>query len=364
MLRTAARYNWKQLKRFPLGANGVIELVDWDSNVLWSFDYCQLGVYCLHHDVAAMPNGNILAIVFDQMTYAEAAALGWAGTITKSGSLYSERIIEVKPDLVSGGASIVWQWDSRDHFIQDRNPDLGGYGDVAANPGKIDVNFAAIPMEAISGQLFHFNAIDYSAELDQILISSAVNSEVWVIDHAISREQARGPAGDLLYRYGNPAVYRAGGKDEQTLFWQHDAHWTGKRGEIQLFNNGAKRGRDGRANPGELFLGLLDGAYSDVLRLQLPIVADGRYDFAKPAEITWHYNSDAGENLYSPFMSSARTLPNGNVLMIQSYNNRVVEVTDQGEKVEDYQLPEAGHLFRIYKIPREHPGLAGRELLP
>jgi len=32
LLRTASRYNWKQLKKFPLGSNGVIELVDWESH--------------------------------------------------------------------------------------------------------------------------------------------------------------------------------------------------------------------------------------------------------------------------------------------------------------------------------------------
>ena len=59
-------------------------------------------------------------------------------------------------------------------------------------------------------------------------------------------------------------------------------------------------------------------------------------------------------------MSSARRLPNGNVLMVQSYNNRVVEVTPDGETVADFQMPEQGHLYRVYKISPSHPALRGK----
>jgi len=81
------------------------------------------------------------------------------------------------------------------------------------------------------------------------------------------------------------------------------------------------------------------------------------YDLTQAPEIIWHYNGDGGEGLCSPFMSSAGKLPNGNALMVQSYNNRIVEVTPSGETVEDYLLQERGHLYRVYKIPPDHPAL-------
>ena len=361
LLRTASRYNWKQLKNFPVGSNGVIELVDWESNLVWSYDYCKIGAYCLHHDLAPLPNGNILAIVFDQMSYAEAELLGWSQVETASGSVFSERIVELQPDLESGNTKIVWQWDSRDHLIQDQNPQRANFGDVSADPGKVDINFIGLNGPPfVTGQLFHFNSIDYSAALDQILVSSAINGEVWVIDHATTTTEAQGEKGDLLYRFGNPAVHRAGSAEQQILYWQHDAHWIGDKAEIQVFNNGSKRTVDGRPDAGQLFLGLLDGAYSDILRLALPMRSRRDYDLTRAPEITWHYNDDGGAGFYSPFMSSARKLPNGNVLMVQSYNNRIVEVTPAGETVEDYQLPERGHLYRVYKIPPTHPALQGR----
>jgi hypothetical protein len=355
LLRAATRYNWKQMEAFPLGTHGVVQLVDWDSKVLWSFDYCQLSRYCLHHDLAPLPNGNILAMVFDVLSYDDAVAMGWERQTTKNGVVYSERLIEIEPDLKTGGSRIVWQWDSRDHLIQDHDAGAWNYGDVAANPAKIDPNFARMSRMFVQGQLFHLNSIDYSPSLDQIIVSSATNGEIWIIDHSISSEQARTSRGDLRYRFGNPAAHRSGSPEDQILYWQHDAHWTGMPGEIQLFNNGAMRGADGKPNPDEVFLGLLDGAYSNVMRMKLPLIGERRYDFSKPPQLTWQYNSDGSEGLYAPFMSSARTLPNGNVIMVQSHNNRVLEVTASGEKVADYQLPEKGHLFRVYKLPKDYP---------
>jgi len=217
-----------------------------------------------------MPNGNILAIVFDQMSYTEAEQLGWSYVETASESVFSERIVELQPDLETGNTKIVWQWDSRDHLVQDQNAQRANFGDVSADPGKVDVNFTGLNGPPIViGQLFHLNSIDYSAALDQIIVSSAINGEVWVIDHAITTTESGGEKGDLLYRFGNPAVYRAGTLEQQFLYWQHDAHWIGDKAEIQIFNNGSKRIFDGRPDADQLFLGLLDGAYSDILRFEV-----------------------------------------------------------------------------------------------
>ena len=70
----------------------------------------------------------------------------------------------------------------------------------------------------------HVNAISYNPKLDQIVISSAGFSEIWIIDHSTTTEEAKGDiggrwghGGDLLYRWGNPANYGRGGPENQTL---------------------------------------------------------------------------------------------------------------------------------------------------
>merc|ERR1711957_720456 len=46
----------------------------------------------------------------------------------------------------------------------------------------------------------------------------------------------RGRGGDILYRWGNPQVYRRGTHKRQKLFHQHDVQFVGNR--LLLFNNG------------------------------------------------------------------------------------------------------------------------------
>ena len=71
----------------------------------------------------------------------------------------------------------------------------------------------------------HTNSIDYNEEFDQILISVCNFNEIWVIDHSTTTAEAAGhtggnsgKGGDLLYRWGNPAAYRAGTTSDQKLF--------------------------------------------------------------------------------------------------------------------------------------------------
>ena len=93
-----------------------------------------------------------------------------------------------------------------------------------------------------------------------------------------------------------------------------------------------------------------------------------------PAEPTWSF-SDPG-NFYSGFISGAHRLPNGNTLVCEGASGRIFEVTRDGEMVWEFLNPHGGDaekteiggnappraLFRATRIPRDHPGLAGKDL--
>ena len=120
------------------------------------------------------------------------------------------------------GGSIVWEWHLWDHLIQDYDPTKDNYGVVGDHPELIDVNYSLAPFCCPSGNAdwTHTNAVDYNEQLDQIMLSVRNFSEIWVLDHSTTTAQAAshsggrsGKGGDLLYRWGNPAAYRAGDGD-------------------------------------------------------------------------------------------------------------------------------------------------------
>ena len=51
-----------------------------------------------------------------------------------------DSIIEVKPTGKTTG-EIVWEWHLWDHLVQDHDSTKANYGDVAAHPELVDINF-------------------------------------------------------------------------------------------------------------------------------------------------------------------------------------------------------------------------------
>ncbi|NNE28388.1 MAG: hypothetical protein HKN16_02050, partial [Saprospiraceae bacterium] len=57
------------------GGGGSIDILDWDGNSIWNFTLND-EFDRLHHDIAVMPNGNILAISWELKTNEESLAAG------------------------------------------------------------------------------------------------------------------------------------------------------------------------------------------------------------------------------------------------------------------------------------------------
>lgn len=76
-----------------------------------------------------------------------------------------------------------------------------------------------------------------------------------------------------------------------------------------------------------------------------------------PPQIDWHFNADGRHEIYAPFMSGAQRMENGNTLMMQACDKRVLEVTPQGEIVLDFHVEGPGRMFRIYKFAPDDLGI-------
>ena len=343
--------------------------------------------------------------------------------------MWPEHVIEVKPIRPNGG-EIVWEWHLWDHVVQDFDSSKPNYGDIEAHPELVELNPLGHWLDRVSDEeleqlaalgyvdadlvtddddadadhddgdaddddgdkrrrrkgrgsgadWMHANAIAYNPVLDQIAISALGNSEIWVIDHSTTTEEARGhtagragKGGDLLYRWGNPFAYRRGGEEDQQLFAQHDIRWIPEgypgAGNLLVFNNGRGRGEDEN--------------YSSVMEFVPPLNADGSYRIGEeeafaPKEALWEYTAPNKEDFHSGHISGARRLPNGNTLICEGATGRFFEVTPDKEMVWEYLNPvdvrrkgdddeeddEPGvDVFRVYRYAPEHPAFTERTLV-
>ncbi len=340
LMRTA---NTKSSVFVSGGQGGRVEQFDWDGNLIWAFDYDTVS-HRSHHDIEVLPNGNILMIAWEMKSEAEALAAGRDPSLLTQGELWPDTVIEVAPTGSYGG-DIVWEWHSWDHLVQDYDAGKPNSDTVSNRVERIDLNYASNG----NADWHHINAIDYNEDLDQIVLSVRNFSEIWVIDHNTTTAEAAGPAGDLLYRWGNPEACGAGGPSDQQLFVQHDAKWieAGLEGEdnILIFNNG--QGRP-------------DGDYSSVVEIVPPVAGDGSYTNGLPATPTWIYTNSVPTNFYSSNISGAQRLPNGNTLICEGAEQYAFEVTPDGDLVWDYA--HASQMFRFERYSPDFLGFIGTEL--
>lgn len=359
-------------------AGGQLQIIEWDGTLSWNYAYSSTS-HLTHHNAIMLPSGNVLALSWEVVSQANAVELGRDSSTLPEGSLWNECVIELK---ITGTttAEVVWKWCMLDHVIQDFDSSKGNYGDVAAHPEKLDINYTGDGMggmDSAGADWIHFNAVDYNETLDQIVLSSKYMSEVYVIDHSTTTEEAAGSTGgtygkggDFLYRWGNPQVYRAEG--ERIFYNQHAVYWIEDglpgAGRMMVFNNGNSR---------------TDGKYSTVDEWTPSLNEDGTYDQLSsgafgPEELTWRYKAAQPTDLYADRISNAQRLTNGNTLVVNGAYGKLYEVSSDGTVVWEYVNPVLGDskvasqgtavsgqdnsVFRAYWFDPSFEGFEGRTL--
>lgn len=360
------------------GQGGVVELYSWEGELIWQY-YYDTEEYRQHHDVFPMPNGNVLILAAKVMSNAEAIQLGRNPDLLPESILYSEQIVEVQPSGTNGG-TIVWEWDIKNHLVQDFDDTKDNFGIIADNSDKLDINFTNGGDGGANW--LHVNSVQYNVSLDQIILSSRNLSEIWIIDHSTTTAQAATPfggiygkGGSLLYRWGNPQAYKKGNASDQKLFGQHYPHWIPDGlidgGKLMVFNNG-----NGRIPQ-----------FSEIYILNPPTTAPGNYFLTtngvygpEAPDFVYADNSASPSPFLSNTLSSANRLPNGNILICEGINGEIFEINAQKETVWKYinpvhsstgiratqgeELPNVRTLFRATKYAINYPAFEGRDLTP
>ena len=357
------------------GNTGRIEHLDWDGNLLWGLTYSDTN-FSFHHDFEVLENGNIIMLVAERRSEAEAIANGRNPSTITNGELYEETLVEIEP-IGQDGFNIVWQWKSWDHLIQDFDPNQLNFGIVAENPGLVNINYAIAAGEA---DWWHSNAISYSEERDQVIISNRDFDEFIIIDHSTTTAEAAtnsggnsGRGGNLLYRYGNPEAYDQGTIDDRQLNAQHNVQFippgSPNSGKILIFNN--------QPLLGFTSIQIIDPDYDETTSNY--VYNGGAYG---PDAVDYEYVDPTNPaDFFAAFLSGAQELPNGNILINNGPAGFFFEIDPSADDqtVWEYQNPvSAGgvlsdgddpslvqtFVFRALRYTPDYAAFDGRDLTP
>ncbi|WP_418502164.1 aryl-sulfate sulfotransferase [Flagellimonas sp.] len=313
------------------GLGGKIQNINRERATIWNFDYSSID-YITHHDIELLPNGNIITIVWERKTEEQASLAGSKLEIP----IFPEAIIEINPST----NEIVWEWHAWNHLVQDYNSSKENYGNIVESPNLIDLNYVTDK----GGDIMHANGLAYDPLNDLIYLSVNFFSEVWVIDHSTSTEVAAthsggnfGKGGDLIYRFGNPNAYRD--NVSERLFTNNHHPNLFEDGKMLIFSNGDELEQ------------------STVYELELPIELTQKSipNLITP-NILWSFPDS---ELYSPKVSGAVRLPNGNTLITEG-DYGIWKVTPEGEVV--WKFSGEGFFWRAYHYAKDDPAILALDI--
>jgi arylsulfotransferase ASST len=357
------------------GAQDQVDLVqvDWDGNVVWRFDHLEhiadpgsapRWLARQHHDYQREGNpvgyyvpgqaplverGNTLILVHENV-----AAPGISDR-----PLLDDKVIEV-----DWQGHIVWQWRPFEHFEE-----LGFDADARAvlrkNPNLRAAGSGALGHDAPSegfGDWLHINSLSRVGPnrwYDRGDERFHPENLIWDAREANIIAITDRRTGKIAWRLG-PRY--DGSERERALGWiigQHHAHIIPRglpgEGNLLVFDNGGWAGY-GAPNPGAphgLKTALRD--YSRVLEID-PTTLEIQWQYT-PKEAGLAVPLDAAR-FYSPFISSAQRLPNGNTLITEGSDGRIFEVTPEHRTVWEYISPywrkpplNLNLVYRAYRYP-------------
>jgi hypothetical protein len=350
--------------------------LDWDGNKVWEWRGCPRSPgadenFGCHHDFQR--EGNPVGYYAPGM---EPMVTGGKTLMLSNYHPPVEQTAHISKHLLHDDAlyevdwdgNLIWEWYAWEHFDQ-----LGFNGPACE---AIYESFSGFDPTAGSDYL-HFNAASYlgpnkwydAGDLrfhPDNVIFSARSSNIIAIIARHDHPEGLWASGDIVWKVGPDYSY---GNPEYTIgqiIGQHMAHMIPEglpgAGNILVYDNG------GNAGYGPLMPGLPPVSsnklreYSRILEFD-PFSLEVVWEYANPQAQYDDEENCVEASLFSPFISGASRLPNGNTLVCQGSNGRVFELTPEKEIVWEYVSPylgpvnpEAGqfgstNIYRAYRIP-------------
>jgi hypothetical protein len=352
---------------------GMIEMYDWNNTLTWSY-IISSDTQIQNHDIYPLPNGNVLAVIWEAIDSSTAIAAG-RNPAYLSSKLFSAKIQELQQSGTHG-ANVIWQWRLWDHLVQDFDSTKANYGVIADHPELVNLNYTDSAPSA--SDWIHANAVTYNPTLDQIILSAHNLSEIWLIDHSTTTIQATTHAGgthnkggDLLYRWGNPQAYGRGTSSDEVFYTQHNPSWIPAgyphAGSIIIFNNGMNR-------PG--------GNASSVDIFTPPVDSNGNYAIVSgqpygPTGTLWSYEASPPTSFYGDALGSAQMLTDGNIVVCDGPSGNFFEIDSNKNVLWRYINPVNGDtavaqgttvtnnsVFRCTQYDASYAGFTGDSLTP
>ncbi|MEL6832066.1 MAG: aryl-sulfate sulfotransferase [Bacteroidota bacterium] len=336
--------------------------LDWDGSLVNEVSHDDLDL-SIEYEVILLPNQNYLCVARRDFSQQEFLDLGF-----DYGTRGTPNVTDGVVELDRETGDIIWEWNIRDHVIQQRDSTVGNYGILTEHPELLNLDGIGT-FDWTWHESFMINSMDYNPQLDQITISVRKMSEIAIIDHSTTTEEAAGhtggnsgKGGDILYRWGNPQNYGRGTVDDRQLFFQHNPNWITQgpySGYLTVYDNGLNRPGVSTAD-----------RYSSVPIIETPVDDQGNYPLVEgeaygPALPTVRYSDiETGTRFYSSYTSGAEVLPNGNIFITEGVDGRLLEINPDGEVVWSYTVPFVSYIYRTEKYPLDYPAFEGRDLTP
>lgn len=348
------------------GMQDMIDLVqvDWEGNIVWRFNQYEYiedpgedpqWMARQHHDYQR--EGNPVGYYAPGMDplVDQAKTLFLSHRNVKNPEISDKPLVDDIIVEVSWDGEILWEWVCNNHFHE------MGFREDARNIMCRNPNWK--PSGGGMGDWMHINSVSWLGPnkwYDRGDERFHPENIIWCAREANITAIIDKKTGNLVWKLG---PYYDTTPELMELGWiigQHHAHMIPKglpgEGNILVFDNGGWAGY-GAPNPGSptgFHNALRD--YSRVLELD-PMTCKTVWQYT-PLEAGLVTPVDANR-FYSPFISSAQRLINGNTLITEGSGGRIVEVTPEHEIVWEYISPYWGKMmqinmvYRAYRVPYE-----------